>query len=342
MPSPPTPPLRLAFLGSDAIALPLLDGLAAAAAAGTGPVQLVGLYTQPDRPRGRGQKLQPGPIKQWALAHRLPVVQPARLGPEDVVRLRQDWRADVALVFAYGLLLKQDMLDAPRLGTFNLHTSLLPRFRGASPVATAIASGARETGLSFMRLVLALDAGPVADVERLPIGPHDTGETVTARLAAAAVPLARRCLAALRSGTLAFVEQDATQATYCRRLTKEDGALDFTQPANQLAARINGLFPWPTCTVEILGTPVKLGLADAIEGMAAPGTVAGADAAGLLVGTGAGLLRLRRLQRPGARMLGAPEFLRGFPIAPGTVLPSQPMPLLESPTPWPPPPRRPG
>ncbi|MEO7412327.1 MAG: methionyl-tRNA formyltransferase, partial [Opitutaceae bacterium] len=156
-----------------------------------------------------------------------------------------------------------------------------------------------------------------------------------AKLAAACVPLVARALPRLREGTLRFVEQDDSAATFCRKLTKEDGATDFSVPAAALAARINGLFPWPACTVEMGGQPVKLGLADAIFSaekiLLEIGEVLGADQDGLLVATGEGLLRLRRLQRPGGRMLSAAEFLRGFPVAKGTRLPSQPLrPLLKA------------
>jgi len=327
-------PLRLVFLGSDALALPVLDSIADGPAT---PATVVGVYTQPDRPHGRGQRVEPGAIKQWAERRGLPVFQPERLGSDDATGVRDRLRADVALVMAYGLLLKDEMLSAPRLGTFNVHTSILPRFRGASPVTTAVASGVSETGVSFMRLVRKLDAGPVADCERVPVGARDTAAEVTGKLSAAAVPLVVRSLRAIEAGTLALREQDESAATYCRRLSKADGVLDFARPARELAARINGLFPWPGCSVAIGGAPVKLGLANSeSEGAAgAPGSVLGSDSEAVRVATGSGVLRLLRLQRPGGRMLPAAEFLRGFAIHGDTVLPSAPMPLLESSHPFP-------
>ncbi len=319
-------PLRLVFMGSDAIAVPLLDWLAGE---GARWATVVGVFTQPDRPVGRGQRIVPNAIKTWALARNLPVHQPAKLGETERADLAA-CEADVALVMAYGHILKQAFIDTPRLGTLNLHASILPRYRGASPIQSAIAAGERETGVSLMRIVRQLDAGPVADVERVPIGPRDTALEVEARLAAACVPLVARGLPALAEGRLAFVEQDHAAATFCRRLRKEDGVLDFNAPAAALAARINGLFPWPSCQIELGGQAVKLGLADALPGEAAgrPGVVRGADHEGLLVGTGEGTLRLLRLQRPGGKMLPALEFLRGFPVAPGTEIPSHPLPLL--------------
>jgi methionyl-tRNA formyltransferase len=334
-------PLRLVFLGSDAIALPLLGWLAGE---GTAQARVVAVFTPPDRPSGRGQRMHFNPVKDWALNRRLPVYQPERLGEESVAQLAA-LDPDLALVVAYGHLLGEAFIATPRLGTWNLHASLLPKFRGASPIQTAVACGERETGMAFMRIVRALDAGPVSGVERVPIGPLDTAADVEARLAAASVPLVGRVLPLLASGELISLPQDPSLATYCRRLTKEDGILDFTAAAPELAARINGLFPWPGCAIEVAGQQVRLGLADALMGsgpeFCAPaqnsgpdplppsGTVLGADADGLLVSAGGGVLRLRRMQRPGGRMLPAAEFLRGFPVAPGTILSSQPMtPLL--------------
>jgi methionyl-tRNA formyltransferase len=293
----------------------------------------VAVYTQPDRPVGRGQRVAANGIKLWAAARGLPVLQPEKL-TEPVRAELAAFRPDVVLVMAYGHILRQDFIDTPRLGTLNLHASILPRFRGASPIQTAVASGVAETGVSLMRIVRQLDAGPVADVERVPVGPLDTAADIEVRLAAACVPLVRRALPELAAGRLAFAEQPADGVTFCRRLVKDDGGLDFAAPASVLAARINGLFPWPACQTELAGQAVKLGLAEAIEGTGDPGVVIGADATGLLVGTGAGVLRLHRLQRPGGRMLPAVEFLRGFPIAAGTRLPSRPMPLLEAATPF--------
>jgi methionyl-tRNA formyltransferase len=237
---------------------------------------------------------------------------------------------------AYGHILRDAFIATPRLGTLNLHTSLLPKYRGASPIQTAIACGEKETGVTLMRIVRELDAGPIADVERVSVAPGDTALEVEAKLSAACVPLVARALPLLGS-TLVFREQDHAAATFCRRLDKSDGGLDFTASASTLAARINGLFPWPTCACELDGQIVKIGLADAPPGAAAgaPGTVVGVDEHGLFLATGGGILRLRRLQRPGGKMLAAAEFLRGFPVAVGTLVASRPMLPLQSPAPFP-------
>ena len=324
-------PLNVVFLGSDIIALPLLDWLAGE---GSAFARVVAVFTQPDRPVGRGQKITANGIKTWALARGLPVYQPEKI-TEDVRAQLAALNADMSLVMAYGHILKQDFIDTPRLGTLNLHASLLPKYRGASPIQTSIASGEPETGVSLMRIVRQLDAGPVADVERVAIGSRDTALEIEHKLSAACVPLLVRTLPRLAAGELTFVEQNHAAATFCRRLVKDDGRLDFNAPATELAARINGLFPWPACSVEIAGQPVKIGLADVIAGEATSGIVVGADAEGLLVGTSAGLLRCLRLQKPGGKMLPAAEFLRGSPIAAGTVLPSAALPLLVGPVPFP-------
>lgn len=321
-------PLRLVFLGSDPIALPLLNWLATE---GGEFARTVAVFTQPDRPAGRGQRVEANPIKCWALERKIPVRQPEKLTQterEELARLG----ADLSLVMAYGHILGVKFIETPRLGTLNLHASLLPLYRGASPIQTAIACGERETGVSLMRIVRELDAGPVADRERVGIGPLDTAAEVEAKMGAACIPLLARTLPLLAGGGLAFSEQDPALATYCRRLSKEDGAVDFRADAPGLAARINGLRPWPGCSVDVNGLPVNIGLADAPpdgeRGRAEPGTVLGSDREGLLVAALAGVLRLRKLQRPGGRMLPAADFLRGFPVQPGTRIPSQPMPVL--------------
>ena len=324
-------PLKVVFMGSDPIALPLLDWLMGE---GSAAARLLAIYTQPDRPAGRGQKVEAGPIKRWALAHGVSVRQPEKLSDEERAWLAAR-EADVALVMAYGHLLSEAFNATPRLGSLNLHASLLPKYRGASPIQTAVACGESETGVALMRIVKKLDAGPVAEVERVGVAPIDTALDVERKLAAVCVPLLARAWPRLFDGTLTFTPQDETKASYCRRLVKEDGRLDFAAPASVLAARINGLFPWPGCSVEVNGVGVRVGLADTLSGKTGePGTVMDLDAEGLLVATGDGILRLRKLQRPGGRLLPAGEFLRGFPIAIGTRLPSQPMSSLVSPQPF--------
>ncbi len=322
-------------MGSDAIALPALNWLTGE---GRNVGEVVGVFTQPDRAAGRGQKIQANAIKLWALERGLPVLQPDRIGAAEREQLAA-LRPDLALVMAYGHILREEVIATPRLGTLNLHTSILPAYRGASPIQTAICNGETESGVTLMRMVRQLDAGPVAEASRVAIDPLDTALELEGRLARACVPLLARSLPRIAAGGQTFTAQDEAQAIYCRRLDKTDGGLDFSAPAATLAARVNGLMPWPGCAVTINGQTVKLGLADVSSLLdykpAGAGVVIGTDADGLLVGTGQGTLRLRLLQRPGGRMLPAGEFLRGFPIAAGTVLPSVPMPPLVARQPFP-------
>ncbi len=328
--------LRVVFLGSDGIALPMLEWLVSQA---TVPVELVAVYTQPDRPVGRGQKVQANAIKAWAQGRGIPVLQPERLTDATRAELAA-FAPDLGLVMAYGHILRDEFIATPRLGMVNFHASLLPALRGASPIQTSVAIGETRTGVSLMRIVRELDAGPVADCAEVSIHPRDTALEVEAALAAGCVPLLQRNLAALAAGTADFVDQDRADASFCRKLSKEDAVIDFSKPAAACAARINGLFPWPATSADIAGTPVKFGLADSLgtaaPASAVPGQVLGSDDEGLLVAAGQGtVLRLLRLQRPGGKMLPAREFLRGHAIPEGTVIPSTPEPPLVGPVPFP-------
>lgn len=342
--------MRVVFMGSDAIALPLLNYLAGQRAHG---VEIVGVFTQPDRPTGRGMKLQANAIKQWALKGAIPVLQPLRCGATEAQWLT-DNRVDLVLVMAYGQILRRDFIQRAPLGTLNFHASRLPRLRGASPLHTAIALGLPETAISLMRIVPALDAGPVADVEPVAIAVTDGIAELYRNAAEACVPLLARNLPVLRDHQLTFHAQDDSRATYCRILTKDDAALDFHATAEELANRVRAFQPWPGTRFPFADHEIKV-LA-AVAGMSAadidpfaqvaPGTVLDPSAvaavqlsavadlpaanAALWVRCAHGVLAITRLQRPGGKPLPAAEFLRGWAIEPGTVLASRPMQPLES------------
>ncbi len=315
-------------MGSDPIALPALEWLAGE---GRAVAELVAVYTRPDRPHGRGQRVEPNAIKRWALARGLPVRQPERLDEAARAEFAAS-RPDAALVMAYGHILRQDWIDTPRFSIWNLHASLLPAFRGASPIQGAIVAGAAESGVCLMRIVRALDAGPVLDRERVVLDPLETAGSLEERLARCCVPLLRRSLGRALQPAPPAVGQEHARATFTRRLFREDGRLDFAAAADVLARRINGLFPWPGTFFELQGETIKVGLAAPGAQAAkdiAPGTVLAPGADALVVATGGGgSVRLLRLQRPGGRMLEAGDFLRGRPIAPGTRIESGPMPEL--------------
>ncbi len=315
------PKPRVVFFGSDAIALPSLEFLYGE---GSPSCELVGILTQPDRPSGRGRKLSPNPVKAWASEHGIPVREPEKLGEGEASWL-QDEGVDLSLVMAYGHILSRELLDAPDRGTFNLHGSLLPAYRGASPAETAIAEGETETGVTLMRVVPRMDAGPMVDRETVPIGESENGPTLREKLAEACVPLLRRNLVPLLAGEATEESQDENNVTYCRRLRKEDGALGFRASATVLARRVAAFRGWPGSFFDLRGTSVKVGLAEAGEGNldAKPGEIVFLENGGLAVGTGAGILKLIELQRPGGRMMSANDFLRGFPLEAGELLPSQ-------------------
>ena len=315
-------------MGSDPIALPALNSIKDG---DCGDIEIVAVYTQPDRPRGRGKKVLPNEIKTWALENNLEARQPERMRKTQRLEIEAD-QSDVILVMAYGHILSQKLIDTPRYGIWNLHTSLLPRYRGASPIQCAIANGDQETGVSLMQMVREMDAGPVLDVEKTHIECMDTALEVEHRLAQACRPLLRRNLPAILRGEASAIPQENECATYVRKLGKQDGVLDFKMPAKQIAHRINGLFPWPGTSFPFEGLSIKVGLADfdGLESGLPPGQVVTVDFQSLVIACGEGRLHLKRLQRPGGKMLPAKEFLRGFEIPVGKQLESRPMTELVS------------
>ncbi len=321
-----TTPVRTVFFGSDPIALPVLEWLKGA---GRSVVDLVGVVTQPDRPHGRGMKLRPNAVKAWASDAGLEIRQPGKPGVEEVAWLREN---DVALVLvmAYGHLLKRRLIEAPRFPMLNLHASLLPRYRGASPIPSAIAAGESETGVSLMQLVRRMDAGPVYDQERVAIASDDDSASLAHKIGLACVPLLQRALPPFLRDELVPEPQDDALATYTRLLARRDGALDFHAPATVLSRRVRALRPWPGSFMRHEGRTIRIGWcgtrpAREEERTECPGTVFAAEAEGLPVLTGEGVLLLHELQRPGGRMLTAKEFLRGYPVPPKTVLESDEM-----------------
>jgi len=322
---------NVVFFGSDSISLPLLNWLRESAPSG---VALIGVVSQPDRPKGRGRKLQPNEISAWALEHGIELLRPEKAGPEleDWLRERQ---VELALVMAYGHILKKSLLAIPPKGFVNFHASLLPAYRGASPIETAVASGETQTGVSLMRIVPKMDAGAVCDVETVDVAPNDTGGSMRENLAEACPALLERALPGLLDGTATFTEQDPELVSYCRKLEKADGALDFSAPGKMLAARVNGLFPWPGCFVDYQGVRIKLKDACSETGHGAAGEILASNVDGVTVACGEGAIRVHELQRPGGKMLKAGDFLRGFALEPGTFFDSGELTNLVSKTPFP-------
>ncbi len=324
---------KVVLLGSDEIALPAFHAVKSLP-----DVSVVAVYSQPDRPSGRGQEIRPNPVAAWARAEGLPLLQPERLGPADAAALA-GLRADLGVVMAYGQLLKEDFLGAPARGFVNFHGSLLPALRGATPVEAALAMGLVETGVTLQQVVRRLDAGPVHARAVLPCGPGEGRAALRERIGRLAGELALTAVPKVLAGTSVPVPQDESAVTHTRRLDKQDAALDFRASAVELDRRVRALEGWPGSAFEHRGEVIRLGAASVAEGTGAPGTVLAAGRAGVLVACGQGALLLSRLQRAGGRMLPASEFLSGHPFAPGEILPSRPMPPLVSTAPFPRPPR---
>jgi methionyl-tRNA formyltransferase len=294
------------------------------------------VYTQPDRPAGRGQEVRPNPVAAWAKAAGLPLRQPEKLGPEDATQLAA-LGADLGVVMAYGQLLKADFLAAPRLGFVNFHGSLLPALRGATPVEGALALGLAETGVSLQQVVLKLDAGPLHASRSLRPLPGEARAALRARLGVVAGELAGTALPAILDGVSVPVPQDESLVTYARRLNRADAPLDFRQSAAVIRQRVLALEGWPGSTFDHQGVTIKVGAAQAEDPAAsgAPGQILAADRSGVRVSCGQGVLVLTQLQRPGGKMLPVGEFLAGFPLAVGETLASAEMPAFVASAPFP-------
>ena len=316
--------MRIVFAGTPEFARAALERLHASGVA----IPLV--LSQPDRPAGRGMKLQASPVKRFAVDHGIPVAQPRSLRldgkyPEDALAARaalESARPDLLVVAAYGLILPQWLLQLPRLGCLNIHASLLPRWRGAAPIHRAIEAGDTETGITIMQMDAGLDTGDMLLVERLPIAADDTSASLHDKLAALGARLIVEAIEMAACGGLTPVPQPAEGVTYAHKIEKAEAAIDWTQPADAIARRIRAFDPFPGASTLMSGEPVKVWRCQ-VEPDAAhaqPGTVMAADGAGIVVACGSGALRLTELQRAGGKRLPAADFLRGFPMAPGTSL----------------------
>ncbi|MGC7405267.1 methionyl-tRNA formyltransferase [Pandoraea pneumonica] len=321
--------LRIVFAGTPEFAQ---TALAAIDAAGF-PVELV--LTQPDRPAGRGMKLQASPVKRYAEAHGMPVAQPPSLRrngkyPEAAAAAIEQLRAlapDVMVVAAYGLILPQEVLDLPRYGCLNIHGSLLPRWRGAAPIHRAIEAGDAETGITIMQMDAGLDTGAMILREAEPIAPDDTTATLHDRMAALGGKLIVDALRQLaRDGKLPAEPQPEAGVTYAEKIAKQEAALDWRRPAEALARQVRAFDPFPGALGTLHGTAVKLWRASAVAGKAGatPGTVLEVSANAVVVACGEGALSVTECQKPGGKRLPVREFLAGFAIAPGDTFDAAP------------------
>lgn len=305
----PTP--RLLFAGTPAYAVPTLIALVNAG------YSIAAVYTQPDRPAGRGQKVQISPVKEYAASIDLPIEQPSSFkDPAAVAQLNQ-YAADLMIVIAYGLLLPPAVLTAPRLGCINLHASLLPRWRGAAPIQRAILAGDSETGVDLMQMDAGLDTGAILARQVVKIAPTMTAGDLHDQLAAVSADLLLRHLPAVLAGQCVATPQPEAGAIYAKKLTKAEAQLDWRQPAVVLDRHIRAFNPWPVAQTRLAGETVRIWSAQPIPAPAGelptapPGQVIATSAAGIVVATGDGQLVITQLQLPGKRVLTAAELLNG-------------------------------
>jgi len=305
--------LRIVFFGTPQFAVPTFDALRDSRHA------IAGAVTRADRPRGRGQKTSDAPIKARAREAGTTVLQPEKLGDPDFLDRLRALNADLGVVIAYGRILTDAVLSIPRLGLINVHASLLPKYRGAAPVHRAIVAGETETGVTILRVVKALDAGPMLARAVRPIGPDETSDRVEPDLAALGARLLVRTVDTIADGIWREETQDDSQATYAPRLTREDGVVDWTRFASHIHNQIRGLRPWPHAFTFHDGARLILlgSSATAVTTDAAPGTIVEAAGDRLVVATGFGALRLLEVQAEGGRPMAVRDFLAGHRLAVG-------------------------
>lgn len=310
--------LRVGFAGTPAFAQQALQAILNAG------FNVVAALTQPDRPAGRGMQLMPSPVKQLALIHHIPVEQPVSLRNEDAQAMLRAYDLDVLVVVAYGLILPQAVLDMPRHGCLNIHASLLPRWRGAAPIHRAIEAGDTETGVCIMQMDAGLDTGGVVDTVPLAIEPSDSTALLHDRLAALGAERIVSVLHKLAAGeALVAQAQPEVGVTYAHKLEKAESLLDVAAPAEVLDRKIRAYNPFPGAVLQAAdksSKPIKIWQASIVNGCGTPGMVMAADDNGVVVACGKDALRLEVLQAPGGKRLPASEFLRGHPLAVGSML----------------------
>jgi methionyl-tRNA formyltransferase len=292
-----TEPLRIVFAGTPEFAARHLQALLDAGH----PV--VGVYTQPDRPAGRGQKLMPSPVKQLASQHNIPLFQPSSLRDPMAQAELAALRPDLLLVVAYGLILPQAVLDIPRLGCINSHASLLPRWRGAAPIQRAIQAGDRQSGVTLMQMEAGLDTGPMLCKVTTPISTEETAGSLHDRLAELGAQAMAAAIGPLVRGELRGEKQDDSLATYAHKLNKDEARIDWQQPATELDRQIRAFNPWPISHAQLDGETIKVLAAELEQASGPAGTILSANKDGLTVACGEGALRLTRLQMPGGKAL---------------------------------------
>ena len=302
--------MRVVFMGTPDIAATCLNRILEAGH------NVVGVYTQPDRPKNRGMKLAFSPVKEVALAHNLPVYQPENFREEETVEELRSLCPDVVAVVAYGRILPQKVLDIPEKGCINIHASLLPAYRGSAPYQWAVLDGLTETGVTAMYLCREMDAGDIIDVSKTPIDPDETAGELLDRLAILGAELLDKTLCAIGCGTACRIPQDSSKATYAPMLDKTMCPIDFTKTACQIHNHVRGMNPWPVATMQLQGQRFKVYETAVVEENTTvePGTILGLTKTGLKMACGSGVIEIRILQAEGGKRMAAPDYFRGHPL----------------------------
>ena len=307
-------PLRIVFMGTPQFACPTLQMLIDRGE------RVVAVVTQPDRPKGRGQQTQPPPVKELAVRHGIPVLQPVKVRAPEAIEEIRSLAPDLIVVVAFGQILPKSLLEIPPHGCINVHASLLPRYRGAAPINWAIINGESEAGVTTMQMDVGLDTGDMLVKRATPISPDDDAQSLHDRLSIIGAEAMGETLDLLAVGKLAPEKQDDSLSNYAPMLKKEDGRIDWHQPASAVACRISGVTPWPGAYTFLEGKLLKLFRPSVGSGNGAPGTILAADRSGLEIACNGGSVIIRELQLEGKRRLGVGDFLAGCRLLPGTVL----------------------
>lgn len=285
--------------------------------------EVIAVFTQPDRPKGRGQKLQPPPVKELALSRGIPVFQPSRVRVAEVIEQIRGLQPDLIVVVAFGQILPQALLDIPSHGCVNIHASLLPRYRGAAPLNWCIVNGETETGVTTMLMDAGLDTGPMLLKRSTPVSPDEDFSSLHDRMALLGAELLGETLDGLKSGSITPVPQDDAQSCYAPLLKKEDGLIDWTKPAQAIHNLVRGFALWPGAFTLLGGETLKLFRTTVAQGAGQPGTVLAVGKGGIEIACGEGSLLIHELQAAGSRRMDAASFLAGHPLSPGAVLGSR-------------------
>ena len=300
--------MRVVFMGTPDIAATCLKKIIADG------FDLVGVYTQPDRPKGRGMKMVYSPVKEVALAAGLPVFQPEHFRDDETVEQLRALNPDVVAVVAYGRILPQRILDVPPKGCVNIHASLLPQYRGSAPYQWAVCDGLAETGVSAQYMELKMDAGDVIDVAKTSIGPDETAGELLDRLAVLGAELLSKTLSRIAEGKAEATAQDESKVSYAPMLDKSMCPIDFTKTAQQVHDWVRGLHPWPVATMQLQDKLFKVHATKVVDGSGKPGQILGLTKTGLVIACGEGAVEIRSLQAEGGKRMAAPDYFRGHPL----------------------------